>query len=78
METVNAPASKRVRIRQHCPYCGVNLGKSSYSEHILECSKNDNRDSSFEIPSDDDDVVPTPSVSSRIEGKVAVATFGDI
>ena len=69
MET-NAPASKRVRVRQDCPHCGVSLGKSSYYEHILECSKNENSDSSFEIPSDDGDVLPMPPASSRLEGEI--------
>ena len=33
------PAIKGVRVRQDCPYCGVSLGKSSYYEHLLLCSK---------------------------------------
>ena len=51
MET---PASKRIRLRRNCPHCGISLGKSSYYEHKVVCSKKDESDSEFEIPSDDE------------------------
>ena len=50
----DTPVSKRVRLRQNCPNCGISLGKSSFYEHIVECSKKDESDSPFEFPSDDD------------------------
>ena len=67
----NAPASKRVRVRQDCPHCGISLGNSSYYEHILVCGNIDDSDSAFEIPSEDDNILPTyntPSTSSGLEG----------
>ena len=66
MMEADAPASKRVRVRQNCPYCNISLGKSSYYEHILVCSEKDDSDSAFEVPSEDDcdDVLPVRSVQS--------------
>lgn len=54
MDDTPDPVSKRVRLRQDCPNCGISLGKSSYYEHIVECSRKDDSDSPFEIPSDDE------------------------
>ena len=34
----NAPAMKRVRVRQDCQHCGISLGKSSFYEHIVICT----------------------------------------
>ena len=50
------------------PYSGISLGKSAYYEHILVCSKKDDSDRVFEVPSEDDDVLSVcsvPSVSSE-------------
>ena len=55
----NPRPSKCVRVRQDCLHC---LGKSSYYEHILDCSKAD--DSETEIPSENNDALPTLSASS--------------
>ena len=55
----DAPARKRIRLRQICPHCSISLGKSAYYEHIRECSSrilsDDSSDSqkSFDIPSSD-------------------------
>ena len=59
----NPRPSKRVRVRQDCLHCGISLGKSSYYKHILDCSKADDSDSDFEIPSEND-ALPTLSASS--------------
>ena len=64
MDCSDAPAVKRVRVRQDCPYCGVSFGKSSFYEHIVACSHKDDSDSTFEIPSDED---PDPP-PERTEG----------
>ena len=67
MDCSDAPAVKRVRVRQDCPYCGVSFGKSSFYEHIVVCSHKDDSDSTFEIPSDEDpDHDPPPKCT---EGK---------
>ena len=36
------------------PHCGISLAKLSFYGHIVECSKQDDSDSPFEIPSDDE------------------------
>lgn len=50
--------SKRIRLRQNCPSCGISLGKSSFYEHKVECSRNNESDSPFEFSSDDDHHLP--------------------
>ena len=48
------PQRKRPRERLDCPSCGVNFSKSSYYEHMVECSRKypdlEDSDSSFEAP----------------------------
>ena len=50
--------SKRIRLRQNCSYmyCGVNLGKSSYYEHIYVCPRRPKTGKS----SDSDDTETSP------------------
>ena len=42
---------KRKRGRYECSYCGLNLGKSSYYEHVSLCStKQTDSNSALELP----------------------------
>ena len=59
------PKSKRIRLRQECSYCGVNVGKSSYYKHIVECM---HRPKSGE-GSDSDDTVASFTVGDLDQQK---------